>query len=113
MSAAKTSPAWASFERSQNAPCLRVVTPDKEFLVPYNDFIKGTLNQAESHLSLYFHTLDVVVRGEKLRALFREIQRFNVDYVRAGTGKESDAVKVEKIVVREAPLDEKPEPSIS
>ena len=113
MSAAKKQPAWGKFERSQNAPCLRVELPDKEFLVQYADFIKGTLNETESHLALYFHALDVVIRGEKLRELFREIQRFNVEYVRTGTGKESDAVKVEKIVVREAPLDEKPEPSIS
>lgn len=113
MSVAKKLPAWGKFERSQNAPCLRVELPDKEFLVQYSDFIKGTLNEAESHLALYFHALDVVIRGDKLRALFREIQRFNVEYVRAGAGKESDAVKIEKIVVREAPLDEKPEPSIS
>lgn len=113
MSAPKKQSAWASFERSKSAPCLRIELPDKEFLVQYADFIKGTLNEAESHASLFFHALDVVIRGEKLRALFREIQRFNVEFVRIGIGKESDAVKVEKIVVREAPLDEKPEPSIS
>lgn len=113
MSAAKTQPAWATFERSKSAPCLRVELPDKEFLVQYADFIKGTLNEAENHIALFFNAIDVIIRGEKLRALFREIQRFNVDFVRIGTGKESDAVKVEKIVVREAPLDEKPEPSTS
>ena len=113
MSTAKKSPAWAAFERSQKAPCLRVELPDKEFLVQYGDFTKGTLNEAETHLSLYFHAVDVVIRGDKLRALFREIQRFNVEYVRAGRGKEGDAVTIEKIVVREAPLDEKSEPSIS
>lgn len=108
----KNSPAWTTFERSQKASCLRLELPEKEFLVQYGDFIKGTMNETETHVSLYFHALDAVIRGEKLRALFREIQRFNVDYVRVGIGKESDAVKVEKIVVREAPLDQKPEPAV-
>lgn len=109
MSITKKTRAWEPFERSQKAPCLRLELPDKEFLVQYADFIKGTLNEAETQLSLYFQTLDVVIRGDKLRALFREIQKFNVDYIRNGSGKEGDAVKVEKITVKEAPLDDKPD----
>jgi hypothetical protein len=107
---AKNSPAWITFERSQRAPCLRLELPDKAFLVQYGDFIKATMNEAQTHISLYFHALDAVIRGEKLQALFLEIQRFNVDYVRIGSGKEGDPVKIERIVIREAPLEEKPEP---
>ncbi len=107
----KNSPAWITFERSQRAPCLRLELPDKEYLVQYGDFIKGTMNEAQTQVTLYFHVLDAVIRGEQLRALFHELQRFNVEYVRIDT--ESDAVKIEKITIREAPLEEKSEPEVS
>lgn len=107
MSTTKKLRAWEPFDRSQKSPCLRIELHDKEFLVQYADFIKGTLNEAETQVSLYFHTLDVVIRGEKLRAVFREIQKFNVDCIRIGSGKEGDVVKIEKITVKEAPLDDK------
>lgn len=98
---------WQTFEKNKPAPCLRIETKEKLFVVQYVGMVKGTLNEAHNQMSLYFSAVDVVVRGEKLLALFREIQRFNVDYIREGSPSGDDKVKIDIITVKEAPLEEK------
>ncbi len=98
-------PCWTSFERGKSVPCLRIELPEQQFMVQYLGLLKGMLNGAQTQLSLYFGAMDVVIRGEHLQALWRELTRFNVEVVREGQSHGTDQVRIDKITVHEAPLE--------
>jgi hypothetical protein len=96
-----------TFEKNKPAPCLRIETEDRDFIVPYADLIKGTLNQSATHLSLWFNALDVVARGENLKGVLRELQGFNVEFLRVGHQNVDDKIVISSLIVTEAPMEER------
>lgn len=98
---------WETFS-GRESPCLRIETEETFFLVPYVDLIKATLNEAQNHLTLFFNSLDVTIRGGGLLPLLLECQKFRVEVIRAGAAdggtKQS---RIDRVIVNEAPMETK------